>query len=32
VERYVRVNVAGTFTNLAFAVVFNRNHATRAVS
>lgn len=32
VEQYVRVSVAGTFSNLAFAVVFNRNNATRAVS
>lgn len=32
VERYVRLNVAGTFSSLTFAVVFNRNNATRAVS
>lgn len=32
VEEFVRVNVAGTFTSLSFAVVFNRNNATRSVS
>ncbi len=32
VEEFVRVNVAGTFSSLTFAVVFNRNRATRAVS
>lgn len=32
VERYVRVDVSGTFTNLVFAVVVNRNNATRTVA
>lgn len=32
VEQWVRVNVAGTFTSLVFAVVFNRNNATRYVT
>lgn len=32
VEQWVRVNVAGTFSSLAFAVIFNRNNAARYVS
>lgn len=32
VERYVRVVTTGTFTNLVFAVGFNRNRALRAVT
>lgn len=32
VEEFVRVNVAGTFSSLTFAVVFNRNKAARAVA
>lgn len=32
VEQWVRVNVAGTFSSLTFAVVFNRNNATRYVT
>jgi hypothetical protein len=32
VERYVRVVTTGVFTNLVFAVGFNRNLAARAVS
>jgi hypothetical protein len=32
VEQWVRVNVAGTFSNLVFAVIINRNNATRYVS
>ncbi len=31
VERYVRVVTTGTFTNLAFAVLINRNEGTRAI-
>lgn len=31
VERYVRVVTTGTFSSLVFAVVFNRNNATRYV-
>lgn len=32
VERYVRIATSGTFTECSFAVVFNRNNATRTVS
>lgn len=32
VEQWVRVSVAGTFTELTFAVIINRNNATRYVS
>jgi hypothetical protein len=32
VEEYVRLNVAGTFSSLTFAVVFNRNAAPRSVA
>lgn len=32
VERWLRVNVAGTFSSLTFAVIFNRNLAARYVA
>jgi hypothetical protein len=31
VRRYLRVTTTGTFTNLVFAVIINKNEGTRAI-